>query len=69
MSRSTALVNDLRSRMPGLVVLAAHDPGAAGRLPRLARGGDHYAGGILNRMSRRRPSSQLRSSTVVLSVR
>jgi glyoxylase-like metal-dependent hydrolase (beta-lactamase superfamily II) len=32
MSRSTALVNDLRSRMPGLVVLAAHDPGGAGRL-------------------------------------
>ncbi len=32
MARSTALVNELRSRMPGLVVLAAHDPSAAGRL-------------------------------------
>jgi N-acyl homoserine lactone hydrolase len=32
MGRSTALVNELRSRMPGLVVLAAHDPGAAARL-------------------------------------
>ena len=32
MRRSTHLVNELRSRMPGLVVLAAHDPGAAARL-------------------------------------
>jgi N-acyl homoserine lactone hydrolase len=32
MSRSTALVNELRSRMPDLVVLAAHDPSAARRL-------------------------------------
>jgi glyoxylase-like metal-dependent hydrolase (beta-lactamase superfamily II) len=32
MSRSTGLVKDLRNRMPGLVVLAAHDPSAAGRL-------------------------------------
>jgi N-acyl homoserine lactone hydrolase len=32
MGRSTALVNELRARMPGLVVLAAHDPGAAARL-------------------------------------
>jgi N-acyl homoserine lactone hydrolase len=32
MQRSTELVNRLRNTLPGLVVLAAHDPGAAARL-------------------------------------
>ena len=32
MHRSSELVAQLRERMPGIVVLAAHDPGAAGRL-------------------------------------
>jgi glyoxylase-like metal-dependent hydrolase (beta-lactamase superfamily II) len=32
MSKSSALVNGLRERMPDLVILAAHDPSAAGRL-------------------------------------
>lgn len=32
MEASTELVNRLRAKLPGLVVLAAHDPSAAGRL-------------------------------------
>lgn len=32
MRAATRQVNELRNRMPGLVVLPAHDPGAAGRL-------------------------------------
>ena len=34
MVESTDLVNQLRAKLPGLVVLAAHDPSAAGRLER-----------------------------------
>jgi glyoxylase-like metal-dependent hydrolase (beta-lactamase superfamily II) len=30
--QATSMVNDLRTRMPGLVILPAHDPGAADRL-------------------------------------
>ena len=29
---ATALINTMRQRHPGLVILPAHDPGAAGRL-------------------------------------
>jgi glyoxylase-like metal-dependent hydrolase (beta-lactamase superfamily II) len=36
---TTRQVNDLRRRHPGLAVLAAHDPGAAGRLAAADRTG------------------------------
>jgi N-acyl homoserine lactone hydrolase len=32
LQEATAMVNKMRERMPDLVVLAAHDPGAADRL-------------------------------------
>jgi N-acyl homoserine lactone hydrolase len=34
--RSTAMLNQLREHTPGLVVLAAHDPGAAAALANAA---------------------------------
>jgi N-acyl homoserine lactone hydrolase len=37
LQEATAMVNKMRERMPDLVVLAAHDPGAADRLARATR--------------------------------
>jgi hypothetical protein len=43
-SRRTAMINALRQQHPGLVILPAHDPGAAGRLAQ-ATGTPMLAGG------------------------